>query len=81
MPVRHSAIQSSEYQAFIRENPDNGIGINQLASGVVAPKVPAWESIRGIMDDTLFDIISNHADINTSLDNAVSLSRQLLSNQ
>lgn len=81
LPVRLSAIQSSDYQAFVRKNPDNGIGINQLASGVVAPKVPAWESIRGIMDDTLFDIISNHADVNTSLDNAVSLSRQLISNQ
>lgn len=79
LPVRQSAIQSQRYQAYIKEHPDYSIGIQALKHAVVQPRVSAWESIRGILDDAMFEALSRKYTSDDAIQKAVSLSNDLLS--
>lgn len=79
LPVRQSSIQSGEYQAFLAKNPDyRDAALANLRNACVQPKVSAWESIRGIIDDAMFEAISRRATPQESLDRAVSISNDLI---
>ncbi|MCL5036398.1 MAG: ABC transporter substrate-binding protein [Chloroflexi bacterium] len=55
LPVRKSAIESPKYQNFLNSHPANKKGIEALKYGKVQPKTPAWETIRGIVDDEMYN--------------------------
>jgi len=78
LPVRTSAIQSSSYRTFLEENEKYKIGIEELDRAVVAPRVPAWQSIRGIIDDTVFNSIVAREDVRTSLNQAANTANEFL---
>ncbi|NDD28646.1 MAG: ABC transporter substrate-binding protein [Proteobacteria bacterium] len=79
LPVRQSAIQSAEYQAFLTRNPDyRDAAVANLRNACVQPKVSAWESIRGIIDDAMFEAISRRSSPQDALDRAVAISNDLI---
>jgi multiple sugar transport system substrate-binding protein len=79
LPVRQSAIQSPEYQTWLAQNPDyRNAAVANLKNGCVQPKVSAWESIRGIIDDAMFEAISRRSTAQEALDRAVAISNDLI---
>ena len=79
LPVRQSAIQSAKYQDFVKTHPEYHVGIEALQYAVVQPRVSAWESIRGILDDAMFEALSRKYTSEDAVQKAVSLSNDLLS--
>ena len=80
LPVRKSAINSKEYQGKIKQDPRYGYGIEALKYAVVQPKVAAWEMIRGIVDDAMFEAISLRKTPGDALNRAVELANHLIRN-
>lgn len=80
LPVKKSAIASPEYQALLKSDPRYKIGIEALQYAVVQPKVAAWEMIRGIVDDAMFEAISLRKTPQMALDRAVELANHLIRN-
>ncbi|MBM3461809.1 MAG: ABC transporter substrate-binding protein [Armatimonadetes bacterium] len=79
LPVRTSSIASPEFQAYLAANPDYRVAaVDALKHAQVQPKVSAWESIRGIIDDAMFEAISRRSSAQESLDRAVALSNDLI---
>lgn len=79
LPVRVSAVRSPEFQAFLTANPEYRVAaVDSLRYAKVQPKVSAWESIRGIIDDAMFEAISRRATSQEALDRAVALSNDLI---
>lgn len=78
LPVRQSAINSAEYKSYIKQHPDYGVGLNSLAKATVQPRVPVWESIRSILDDTMFKALGRKYDSSTAIDEAVDTADRLL---
>jgi multiple sugar transport system substrate-binding protein len=79
LPVRESAIRGRKYQDYIRANPQYSVGIEALKYATVQPRVSAWESIRGILDDAMFEALSRKYTSEDAIQKAVSLSNDLLS--
>jgi ABC-type glycerol-3-phosphate transport system substrate-binding protein len=80
LPVRTSVIGSAEYQAQIKKDSRYQVGIDALKYAVVQPKVAAWEMIRGIIDDAMFEAISLRKTPQKALDRAVELANHLIRN-
>jgi len=78
LPVRTSAIQSKEYQDFLKKNTNHEIAIEQLDNAIIAPRVSSWQSIRGIIDDTVFNAVVTKEDVKESLNTAVSTANKFL---
>jgi ABC-type glycerol-3-phosphate transport system substrate-binding protein len=79
LPVRQSAIQSAEFQAFLKKNPEyRSAAVETLKYAKVQPKVSAWESIRGIIDDAMFEAISRRSTPQEALDRANALANDLI---
>jgi multiple sugar transport system substrate-binding protein len=79
LPVRVSAAQSPDYQAFLQQHPSYAVGLKELQHAVIQPRTPAWESIRGILDDAMFEAISRKSTPQDALARAQSLANDLLS--
>ncbi|MCE1245179.1 MAG: ABC transporter substrate-binding protein [Firmicutes bacterium] len=80
LPVRTSVINGAEYQAQIKKDSRYQVGIDALKYAVVQPKVAAWEMIRGIIDDAMFEAISLRKTPQKALDRAVELANHLIRN-
>lgn len=78
LPVRTSAINGKTWQEYIKKNPEYGVGIKALQFAVVQPRVSAWESIRGILDDAMFEALSRKYTPDDAIQRAASLSNDLL---
>ena len=79
LPVRRSSIASAEYQGFLRSHPDyQTAALERLKFARVQPKVSAWESIRGIVDDAMFEAISRRLEPREALDRAASIASDLV---
>lgn len=79
LPVRKSAINSPRYQQFINSHPRYKVGIESLKYAVVQPKVAAWEMIRGIVDDAMFEAMSLRNAPEVALERAARMSNHLMS--
>ena len=79
LPVRKSAISSPKYQQYIQSHPQYSVGLQALQYAVVQPRVSAWESIRGILDDAMFEALSRKNTSGDALQRAAALSNNLLS--
>lgn len=80
LPVRTSAINSNTYQSEMKADPRFAVGIEAIKYAVVQPKVAAWEMIRGIVDDAMFEAISLRKTPKSALDRAVELANHLIRN-
>ena len=79
LPVRLSGVKGSEFQAFLSKHPDyRTSAIDMLRYARVQPKVSAWESIRGIIDDAMFEAISRRSSPQDALNRAVAISNDLI---
>lgn len=78
LPVRNSAIESKNYQEFLEKNERHKIGINELDTATVAPVVSSWQSIRGIIDDTVFNTVVVKQDVKESLNTAATTADRFL---
>jgi len=81
LPVRASAISGPTYQTFLRQHPDNQVGIQSLHFARVQPQTAAWEAIRGIVDDAMYQAISRQGSPQSILDSAVQKANRLLQQQ
>lgn len=78
LPVRRSAINGKEYKSYIAQHPECAVGIKALDNATVQPRVPAWESIRGILDDAMLEALSRKYTSEDAIQKAVSLTNNLL---
>jgi len=79
IPVRSSAIKSAEYQKYLKEDPLNYVGVEELPYAIPAPRVSSWQSIRGIIDDIVFSTVSLNETIQEALNEGVALANKFLS--
>jgi len=78
LPVRQSAYKSNEYQTYLKEYPGYKVGIDALKYGVTQPRISAWESIRGFINDAVYSAVSNPETSKEALKRAVYSSDELL---
>lgn len=78
LPVRESAINSPTYRQYIARHPEYSVGIDALDKAMVQPRVPAWESIRCILDDAMYEALSRKYQPKDAIHKAASLSNDLL---
>lgn len=78
LPVRQSSLATKEFQGFLEENPDYGQVIQTLKFTEVQPKVSAWESIRGFIDDAVYNCLSGKETPVSALNKAVALANKIL---
>ncbi|MBI3924190.1 MAG: ABC transporter substrate-binding protein [Armatimonadetes bacterium] len=78
LPVRTSAVESPDYAEFVRAHPHYAAGIQALPHAVVQPRLSGWESIRGILDDAMFAVLSRRDTPRNVLLQAAQFSRALL---
>jgi multiple sugar transport system substrate-binding protein len=78
LPVRQSALKDPAYQNFLKSNPDYRVGIASIQFARVQPKNAAWESIRGFINDAMYEAISQTSTPSQALEKAASYSNGLL---
>jgi multiple sugar transport system substrate-binding protein len=78
LPVRQSALKNPTYLAFLKSNPDYRVGIASIQFARIQPKNPAWESIRGYINDAVYEAISQTSTPSQALEKAASFSNGLL---
>lgn len=78
LPVRVSAARGPAYQAFLKKHPNYAVGLAELQHAVIQPRTPAWESIRGILDDALTLSVSGKMPPNQAVERALALANEVL---
>ena len=78
LPVRYSTYNSQTYKKYLEKYPGYKVGMDELKFGVTQPRISAWESIRGLLSDALFDAVSNEEDPEDALNKAAEISEELL---
>lgn len=78
LPVRRSAMEGREYRRYMEEHPDYRVVLKALDYAVVQPRVSAWEAIRGILDDAMFEAISRKSTAREAINRAVAVTDNLL---
>ena len=78
LPVRQSAAKSAKYQDYLKSHPDINVGLQSLQYAKIQPKNPAWESIRGFINDAMYEAISQTATPSQALEKAAMYSNGLL---
>lgn len=69
VPVRRSAIDSPEYQAFLKKDPRNSVPVKMVSDSIAQnPPAPAWQIIRGMLDDRLFMAVAGKLPVSEALD-------------
>lgn len=59
MPVRRSSLQVPELQEKLAADPNLGICASQLEYAAFEPRMPEWESVRGVLDAQMSQIFNN----------------------
>lgn len=78
LPVRHSSLATKEFQEFLEANPDYYEAIKSLEYAEVQPKVSAWETIRGFIDDAVYEVLSGKDTPTSALNKAASMANKIL---
>ncbi len=78
LPVRKSAVNGEQYRTFIKQHPNYQVGINSLKYATVQPRVACWETIRGILDDTLIEALGRKNTTKDAILKATSLANDML---
>ncbi len=82
IPVRKSALRSTEYQRYLRENPD----LRNLLSetfGKLEPQPPvwAWENVRYYLTDAVTNVLISGSAPEKELERAKDLTLKIIENQ
>jgi multiple sugar transport system substrate-binding protein len=80
VPVRLSALKSEAYQEFLKAHPAMQGALAGLDSAVSQPRVTGWESIRGLLDDAMFEAMSQKVSPEEAIKRAVAKTDELLTN-
>ena len=78
LPVRYSTYNSPIYKKYVEKFPGYKVGMEELKYGVTQPRTSAWESMRGLISDALFDAVSNVEEPEEALNRAADISKDLL---
>ena len=78
IPVRLSALKGAAYQEFLRTHPANQGALTGLDSAVSQPRVEGWESIRGLLDDAMYEALAQKASPADAVTRAATLANDLL---
>ena len=78
LPVRKSAINGATYRSYVKEHPNYQVGINSLQHASVQPRVGCWETVRGILDDTLIEALGRKNTPEDALLRATSMANDML---
>lgn len=78
LPVRQSTAGSPQFQQYMKSRPDYNVALQSLQYAKVQPKNPAWESIRGFINDAMYEAISQTATPSQALEKAATYSNGLL---
>lgn len=78
LPVRVSAARGKAYQAFLKQHPNYAVGLAELQHAVIQPRTPAWESIRGILDDAMALSVSGKMPPDQAVERAMGLANEVL---
>ncbi|MHC9538226.1 MAG: ABC transporter substrate-binding protein [Vulcanimicrobiota bacterium] len=78
LPIRQSSAKSPQYQEYLKSHPDFNVALQSLQYAKVQPKNPAWESIRGFINDAMYEAISQTATPSQALEKAATYSNGLL---
>jgi ABC-type glycerol-3-phosphate transport system substrate-binding protein len=62
LPVRQSALKHPRYLEFLRQNPGYRAALEALPYARIEPRIGAWESVRGILDDAVFSALGGHSE-------------------
>lgn len=79
VPVRRSVLSSPGYQEFLRSHPAHQGVLAGLDQAVSQPRVTGWESIRGLLDDAMFEAMSQKVTPEEAVRRAATLTDELLS--
>ncbi len=80
VPVRLSALKGEQYQEFLKAHPAMQGALTGLDSAVSQPRVTGWESIRGLLDDAMFEAMSQKVTPAEAVKRAVAKTDELLTN-
>lgn len=78
LPVRKSAINGATYRDYVKQHPNYQVGINSLQYASVQPRVGCWETVRGILDDTLIEALGRKNTPEDALLRATSMANDML---
>jgi ABC-type glycerol-3-phosphate transport system substrate-binding protein len=80
LPVRQSAVNSSKYQQFGKENPASLVAAESLSSGVTRPNDEYYPKMSDAISNAIGKIIYNGTDVKDALAEAVKTSNAVMSN-
>jgi len=70
-PIRKSAVESAEMQAYMEENPQYKQAFGFLAWGKGEPTIAGWETVRGLIGDAITAVVTAQSTPQEALDYAV----------
>ena len=77
-PIRASAVESAEMQAYMAENPNYTKSFGFLPWGKGEPVVPAYQTMRGFIGDAITAVVTGMSTPQEALDYAVEESNAVL---
>lgn len=77
-PVRKSAIESAEWKAFVKDNPEYGVLGDALTKGVVQPSNTQWANIQKEITTAVETALLGKASVKDALDQAAAKANELL---
>jgi multiple sugar transport system substrate-binding protein len=78
-PVRKSAIESAEWKAFVKDNPEYGVLGDALTKGVVQPSNTQWSNVQKEITTAVESALLGKASVKDALDQAAAKANDLLS--
>lgn len=78
LPLRHSVIESGEYQAYLKEESRAQTILEQMPDAVVRPNIPAYAPSSREVGLAIEDVLFNNANPQTALDTAAAKVNELL---
>ncbi|MFZ5825191.1 MAG: ABC transporter substrate-binding protein [Bacillota bacterium] len=78
MPVRKSALETTEWKNFVKENPTYAVFGEQINRGVVQPNHKKWADVQKLLTSAVEKAILGQADPKTALDEAAKAANEVL---
>jgi multiple sugar transport system substrate-binding protein len=78
-PVRKSAIESTEWKNFVKDNPEYGVLGDALTKGVVQPSNTQWANVQKEITTAVETALLGKASVKDALDAAATKANDLLS--
>lgn len=78
LPTKQSALKNENYQKYLNQNSGYKVGLDELKYGVSQPRTSAWESIRGFINDAMYEAVAMNVSSEDAMKKAAGYSSELL---